>query len=160
MPGRNSFSLVELVSVLAIISLLAGVSLVSISVIPSRQTQVTARKVAFDLCWARTLAFTQNSDYCVRFYTDSGKFFADVHKGDCSSTDIVQHSFLRSPIVSPGSDFELEFKTHEGAVAEGGSADYDGSGRLDIDFSSEPGGTNGWRVSVFESTAAVTVAQW
>lgn len=154
----RSFSLVELMAVLVIIGLLASVSVISISVIPSRQTQATARKVASDLCWVRELALTQDSDYCVRFSSDSDKFFSDVHKGLCTSADIIRHSYLRTPIVSPSGDFDIRFNTPDGGVAEGGTAYYDGSGTLEIDFSADE--DTGWRVSVFEETGAVTLEQW
>lgn len=58
-----AFSLIELLTVIAIIALTAGVGIVSFSSITAHRLATDARKIAADLCWGRQLAASGHQNF-------------------------------------------------------------------------------------------------
>lgn len=78
-----------------------------------------------DLCLIREKALTENSDYCVRFSTNT----YDIYKGTCGSAYFIKHCEIASSISSPGVPFDLTFYAFDNSSGhEGGTAYSSASG--------------------------------
>ena len=157
--GRVSltgFTLMEMLVVLIIVGVITAMGVISLSFVPTRQTIVNTQKLAADLRWVRAAAVSSNSDYCVRFSEESGKYFYEVHKKTCSGTRVTKKS-LEVPIYAPLTPFDIMFYTFDSAfITKGGTVYSDRSvdERLDIELSPSSDKQR-WRVSVFETTGYI-----
>jgi prepilin-type N-terminal cleavage/methylation domain-containing protein len=64
---KRALTLVELITCLAIMAVIAGVVLTSFSLVDRRRLESAARVVSADLCWARQMAVSRHQDYIVTF---------------------------------------------------------------------------------------------
>ncbi|MBN1396026.1 MAG: GspH/FimT family pseudopilin [Pirellulales bacterium] len=101
MPRRQrtsaAFSLLELLLVIAVAAILAAVALPSAQPAVVEQLRSTARIMAADLAYARSLAVVNNSKYKIDFDLDENRY-ALSHSGSNSSLDQLP----TSPFASPG----------------------------------------------------------
>ena len=71
---RNGFSLIEMIVVMAIISVLAGITIpVYLSMQPSIRLNGAARQLMGDLMWARMQAISQNNEFRI-IYKDNRRY--------------------------------------------------------------------------------------
>ena len=89
------FSLLELLIVVAVMGILAGLVLPSSDPSLHDQLRSAAQIVSGDLAYGRSLAVTNNSDYRFTFDTDNNRYVLE-HSGDDPALDTLPDSPFRS----------------------------------------------------------------
>jgi prepilin-type N-terminal cleavage/methylation domain-containing protein len=98
-PSRalSGFTLLELLLVIAIVGTLVGVLLPSSQPAVHEQLRSTARIVATDLAYARSLAVSNNDAYKIAFDLDANRYVL-THSG----VNAALNQLPKSPFSSPG----------------------------------------------------------
>lgn len=124
-PNRRAFSLIELLLVISIMAIVAGLVLPNSNPSIHERLQSAARIVSGDLAYARSLAVTHNSTYRVDFDLEENCYVLS-HSGSDASLDTLPDSPWRDPDDPPHEHVvALEELPHLGtgvriaAVAEG-----------------------------------------
>jgi len=63
----TGFTLMEIIVVVAIISILTGYTAISFSLISPRKIEAETRKLVSDLCWVRDMAVARHQDFRIDF---------------------------------------------------------------------------------------------
>lgn len=75
MKNANAFSLIELLTTLAIICIIIGVAIPTfITIRPDIQLNASARSFVTDLRYAQQLAITEQIEYCAKFFLLEKKY--------------------------------------------------------------------------------------
>lgn len=93
--SSRAFTLVELLVVITIIAIIAGVVLTNYDSVSHDQLLGTAQVVAADLAHARNLAVTNNSKYKITF-DSAGSRYVLVHSGTNGALDVLPASAFHS----------------------------------------------------------------
>jgi prepilin-type N-terminal cleavage/methylation domain-containing protein len=124
---RAAFSLIEILLVISIMAIVAGLVLPSADPSIHDQLQSAARIVAADLAYARSLAVTHNSSYRIDFELAENRYVLR-HSGAEAALDVLPDTSWRNPDDRPDEHVvDLDELPHMGiaaeiaAVAEGGS---------------------------------------
>lgn len=96
-PRLAGFSLIEMLLVLAFIAILAAIAMPSMEPAVVDQLRATARIVAADLAYARSLAVGNNSTYRITFDLSKNRYVLQ-HSGTNGALDALP----KSPFSSPG----------------------------------------------------------
>lgn len=88
MPRRHGISLLELLIVVALVSILAAAAIVSGSPSASGQLRAAARIVAEDVAYARSLAVTYNSKYTLTFDAATNRYTL-AHTGADATLNVL-----------------------------------------------------------------------
>lgn len=99
-PRQQGFSLIELLIVISLISILAGLALTRLEPSIHDQLQAAAQVVASDLAYARSLAVANNSSYRITFDTDADRYVL-THSGTNLALDRLPSSPYRRPDDPP-----------------------------------------------------------
>jgi prepilin-type N-terminal cleavage/methylation domain-containing protein len=97
---RSGFSLVELLIVVSIMGILAAVALPSLNPGIHEQLQAAARIVSGDLAYGRSLAVSNNSQYCFTFDLAASRYVL-THSGSDPALNTLPDSPYRSPSDPP-----------------------------------------------------------
>lgn len=97
---QSGFSLIELLIVVALMGILAGVVIPSATPAIYDQLQSAAQVVASDLAYARSLAVMNNSKYRLRFSRTENRYVLE-HSGTDTSLNTLPSSAFRSPQDPP-----------------------------------------------------------
>jgi Tfp pilus assembly protein PilE len=95
---RTGTSLVELVVVIAIVSIVIAVAGVSYSTLNAPQLDTNARKIASDITWAKERAITIHQHHAIRFNT-ANKSYAIYKTPTGTTADIVPANLLKTAFV-------------------------------------------------------------
>lgn len=95
-PPRDAYTLVELLIVVALMGILAGVLLPSFNPSIHDQLRAAAQVVAAELAYTRDLAVSNDSNYEITFDIDAEQFVLR-HSGANSSLDTLPPSPFHSP---------------------------------------------------------------
>ena len=71
---KNGLTLAEIVIVVAVMGLLMGITMLSISLLFSRQLDGDARKLSSDICWAREMTLSKHDNHTVTIDTAAEKY--------------------------------------------------------------------------------------
>jgi prepilin-type N-terminal cleavage/methylation domain-containing protein len=88
---RNAMTLLEVLLVVAMMAILAGLALPNANPTIVEQLRSAANTVAADLAYARSQAVTYGSDFRIRFSTASGEYTIE-HAGSNPALDDVLHN--------------------------------------------------------------------
>jgi len=95
--GRSAFSLIEVMVVLTILGILAGLAIPYLASTSIDQLQSVAEVVVADVDYARNLAISNGSEYRLTFEPASNRYQL-THSG----TNTLLHALPTSPFKSPG----------------------------------------------------------
>lgn len=150
--AKKAITLPELIIVIGIMVVISTLAVFSSSYLPTRRLQGEASKMVSDLCLVREKALTENSDYCVRFSSNT----YDIYKGTCGSSSFIRHREIKSSISSPSVPFDLTFYAFDNGSGRQGGTAYSsasgGSGELVINIEQESRSRN---VHVFQETGYI-----
>lgn len=93
--SRNAFTLVELLVVIAVVAVIAGVVITQFDSVSHDELLGTAQVVAADMAHARNLAVTNNSSYKITFRSEDDRYVL-THSGTNSALDVLPTSAFHS----------------------------------------------------------------
>lgn len=93
---RNGFSLLELLLVVALISVFSAMLLSQLQPTVASSLQATAEIVAADLDYARGLAVANDSRYCIEFDSVNGRYTL-FHAGSNAALDSLPRGPMKAP---------------------------------------------------------------
>jgi len=115
---RTGFSLIELLIVIALMGILAGVVLPNGNPTIYEQLHSAARILATDLAYARSLAVTHGSTYRVTFDAQENRYVLR-HSGTVAALDRLPASPFRDPTDPPDAHLvDLDDLPHLGAPVQ------------------------------------------
>jgi len=89
--NKRGFSLIELLTVIAVMGILTGIVLTSLEPRNHDQLQSTAQTIAVDIDYARNLAITNNSKYRITFHQQNNRYVL-THTGSNSALNTLPAS--------------------------------------------------------------------
>lgn len=115
--NRAGFTLVELLVVVAIIAVVAGIVLTSAEPQLHAQIRATAERLAADVAYCRGLAVMNNSSYRLTFDMDNNRYSLS-HTGTISALDALPDSPFRRP-EDPPEEHVVDLSDDDGVGAGG-----------------------------------------
>lgn len=134
---KKGLTLVELMVAVAVIVLIAVVSIVSFSILTPRRLEAEARKIVSDLCWARQMAVAKHQNYIVDFEAVNERYF--IYETSIAPGNLIKRQDLEvdlfsvdsNPVVfnSPGGTtqdnrFELRYRGGQRGIIVFGETGY------------------------------------
>lgn len=108
MKRNGAFSLIEIIIVVAVISILSVYTGVSFALLGPRRLQAQTRKLVSDLCWVRDMAAARHHNFIVDFDTAARSY--SVYQDDLD--DFIERKSLDVDAVSidlPSSTFQFNY---------------------------------------------------
>jgi len=107
---KRVITLVEMVVVVAIITIICALGVVSFSSVTSRRLQRDISLLRADLGWTREMAIAKNKNFCVLF-PDAHTY--RIFEENCGTGNLVKEVQLESSIVNPSPSFDVTFYTFD-----------------------------------------------
>lgn len=91
-------SIVELITVIAIIGVISGASFVSFTFVTGNRLEADTRKIVSDLCWARQMSVAQHRNYIIDFDTANERYI--IYRDSIAVNNEVKKQDLSVDLVS------------------------------------------------------------
>lgn len=112
-----SFSLVEVIVVIALVSMLSIFSAISFSSITPKNLETQTRKLANDLRWVRDMAYARHRNFIVEFLPGQKQYL--IYKDSISTANFLERRSLDvgSMAIVPTGSTQLQFNYPKGTAA-------------------------------------------
>ena len=111
----TGFTLMEIIVVVAIISILTGYTAISFSLISPRKIEAETRKLVSDLCWVRDMAVARHNNFVIDFDTANRSYY--IYQNSISPANLIERKVLNvDAVFTPPAPTNIHFYSPKGAT--------------------------------------------